>query len=342
MPRLHQLITEIAGALTNLFEVPAAILAGTRRQRLELGRCIVFLTEPPQRFRLRGSVLVWRLDFAAKGTLIFCVKCISAGDFGKTDLWLALLALEINSHIAVAVDILGDVTIKTDTTLVAQPDLHHRSSHSFLGPAASSSAANASSSLIRSHTFRPSMRFGRGIRPSPTISSNFVTPTPIYSAAWTRERPRGASEGGKQLTEFRTMQLDSLIHCGSIHPPCAVAIGRRVLQDRPLAMINSLRRLASHLKVTFQRLLRHSPRSWPIISARAGWPIRRWGIGCELARTRAIGPQIVKLLSTCAGGSRRSASYLVTHAGISANSSCSSCWVLVSSPRKARLPMKLW
>src|SRR5215469_12071581 len=229
MPRLHQLITEIAGALTNLFEVPAAILAGTRRQRLELGRCIVFLTEPPQRFRLRGSVLVWRLDFAAKGTLIFCVKCISAGNFGKADLSLALLALEINSHIAVPVDILDDVTIKTDTTLVAQPDLHHRSSHSFLGPAASSSAANASSSLIRSHTFRPSMRFGLGIRPSSTISSNFVTPTPIYSAAWTRERLRGASESGKQLTEFRTIRLDSLIDCGSLHSQCAVA---RLSQDR--------------------------------------------------------------------------------------------------------------
>src|SRR6516164_3071791 len=168
MPRPHQPVAEIAGALTNLFEVPAAILAGTRRKRLELGRRIVFLTEPPQRFRLHGSVLVWRLDFATKGTLIFCVKCISAGDFGKTDLWLALLALEINSHIAVAVDILDDVPIKTDTTLVAQPDLHHRPSHSFLGPAASSSAANASSSFMRSHTVRPSIRFGFGIRPSTT------------------------------------------------------------------------------------------------------------------------------------------------------------------------------
>src|SRR5215831_8259519 len=176
MPRLHQPIAEIAGALTNLFEVPAAVLAGTRRKRLELGRRIVFLTEPPQRFRLHGSVLVWRLDFAAKGTLIFCVKCIGAGNFGKADLSLALLALEINSHIAVPVDILDDVTIKTDTTLVAQPDLHHRSSHSFLGPAASSSAANASSSLIRSQTFRPSMRFGLGIRPSRSPQSRRAPP----------------------------------------------------------------------------------------------------------------------------------------------------------------------
>src|SRR5215471_8758666 len=239
MPRLHQPVAEIAGALTNLFEVPAAILAGTRRKRLELGRRIVFLTEPPQRFRFSGSVLVWGLDFAAKGTLIFCVKCISAGNFGKADLSLALLALEINSYITVAIDILDDVTIKTDTTLVAQPDLHHKASHSFFCPASSSRAANASSSFIRSQTHRPSMRFGLGIRPSSTISSNFVTPTPIYSAAWTRERPRGASEGGKQLTEIRTMRLDSLIHCGSIHPPCAVAIGRGVLQDRPLAMNNS-------------------------------------------------------------------------------------------------------
>src|SRR5215469_10501603 len=212
MPRLHQLITEIAGALTNLFEVPAAILAGTRRQRLELGRCIVFLTEPPQRFRLRGSVLVWRLDFAAKGTLIFCVKCISAGNFGKADLWLALLALEINSHIAVPVDILDDVTIKTDTTLVAQPDLHHKASHSFFCPASSSSAANASSSFIRSQTFLPSMRFGLGIRPSPTISSNFVMPTPISSAAWTRERPRGASESGKLVDGVPSHSAASAVH----------------------------------------------------------------------------------------------------------------------------------
>src|SRR5215470_15255265 len=93
----------------------------------------------------------------------------------------------------------------------------------------SSSASNASSSFIRSQTHRPSMRFGRGIRPSATISSNFVTPTPIYSAAWTRERPRGASEGGKQLTEFRTIRLDSLIDCGSLHSQCAVA---RLSQDR--------------------------------------------------------------------------------------------------------------
>src|SRR5215470_4437765 len=200
MPRLHQLVAEVAGALTNLFEIPAAILAGTRRQRLELGRCIVFLTEPPQRFRLRGSVLVWRLDFAAKGTLIFCVKCIGAGNFGKSDLSLALLALEINSHIAVAVDILDDVTIKTDTTLVAQPDLHHKASHSFFCPASSSSAANASSSFIRSHTHRPSMRFGLGIRPSPTISSNFVAPTPIYSGGLdAREAARG--KRGRQATD---------------------------------------------------------------------------------------------------------------------------------------------
>jgi hypothetical protein len=43
------------------------------------------------------------------------------------------------------------------------------------------------------------MRLGLGIRPSSTISSNFVTPTPIYLALCARERPRGASDGGKQL-----------------------------------------------------------------------------------------------------------------------------------------------
>src|SRR4029077_14575501 len=105
------------------------------------------------------------------------------------------------------VDILSEEPINADAALIAELDLHHKSSHSFFGPATSSSAANPSSSFIRSHTLRPSMRFGLGIRPSPTISSNFVTPTPIYSAAWTRERPRGASERGKLPTVFRTIYL---------------------------------------------------------------------------------------------------------------------------------------
>jgi hypothetical protein len=51
------------------------------------------------------------------------------------------------------------------------------------------------------------MRLGLGIRPSSTISSNFVTSTPIYSAACARDKPRGGSEGGKQLDEFASIDL---------------------------------------------------------------------------------------------------------------------------------------
>src|SRR5215472_8668531 len=228
--RFHHGVPEIAGAPTNLFEDPAPHLAGALSERLEFGRSVILLAQPTHRPRHRGSVLVGRgrPHFATERTLIFGVKRLGAGPLAKADLWLSCSA-EINSHIAVAVNILDDVTIKTDTTLVAQTDFHHKASHSFFCPASSSSAANASSSFIRSQTHRPSMRFGRGIRPSATISSNLVTPTPIYSAAWTRERPRGASEGGKQLTEFRTIRLDSLIDCGSLHSQCAVA---RLSQDR--------------------------------------------------------------------------------------------------------------
>src|SRR5580700_7250672 len=163
--------------------------------------------------------------------MIFRVERRRAGHLEEADLSLPL-APEIDSHIAVPVDILDDEPIEAGTTLVAEPDFHSLS-HS-LFEASLSSASNASSSLIRSQTVRPSIRFGLGIRPSPTISSNFVTPTPMYSAAWTRERPRGARERGKLLTVFRTIGLCRRIdHCGSLRllEP-AVAIGEAALDCR--------------------------------------------------------------------------------------------------------------
>jgi hypothetical protein len=54
------------------------------------------------------------------------------------------------------------------------------------------------------------MRFGLGIRPSLTISSNLVAPTPMYSAACIRDRPRGARDGGRQLTEFRLTEIGAI------------------------------------------------------------------------------------------------------------------------------------
>src|SRR5216683_1051328 len=237
VPRLHCREPEIAGALTNGFEDPAPDLAGARRERLERGGRVILLAQPTHCLRHRGSALACgrRFQFAAKGTLIFRVKGRRAGHLGEADLWLPF-SPKINSHIAVPVDILDEEPIIADAAVIAQPDLH-RSSHSFFGPATSSSAANPSSSFIRSHTLRPSMRFGLGIRPSPTISSNFVTPTPIYSAAWTRESPRGARERGKLLRVFRTIDLCRRIdHCGSLRlPEPAVAIGEAALDCRSRA-----------------------------------------------------------------------------------------------------------
>jgi hypothetical protein len=47
----------------------------------------------------------------------------------------------------VPVDILDEEPTNADAALVAESDLHHKSSHSFFVPAASSSAANAASSF---------------------------------------------------------------------------------------------------------------------------------------------------------------------------------------------------
>jgi hypothetical protein len=52
------------------------------------------------------------------------------------------------------------------------------------------SASKARSSARRSHTFRPSILTGAGMRPSATSSSNFVAETPIYIADSSRDRPR--------------------------------------------------------------------------------------------------------------------------------------------------------
>src|SRR5271166_436960 len=220
--RLHCREPEIAGAPANIFKDSPTDFAGGRREQLEGGGRVILLAQPPHCPRHSNSLpACWNpFQFAAKGALIFSIKSHRAGHLGEADLWLPF-APEINSHIAVPVDILDDVSIEADATLVAQPNLHHKASHSFLGPPSSSSASNASSSLIRSHTMRPSIRFGLGIRPSSIISSNFVTPTPMYSAAWARDRPRGTREGGKQLTEFRTIGLPRLTYCGPLLPKSA-------------------------------------------------------------------------------------------------------------------------
>src|SRR6516165_5739137 len=208
MRGVHHAIAKAPGALANLFEDSASNLAGARSERLKCGRSIVLLAQPTHCPKHRWTVAARRRwsHFATERALIFLFKRISAGILREANFSLSL-APEINSYIAVSVDVLDKKSIETDTALIAQPNLHHRSSHSFFAPAASSSASNASSSLIRSHTRRPSIRLGLGIRPSSTIASNFVTPTPIYSAAWARERPRGASESGKRLPVFRTIAL---------------------------------------------------------------------------------------------------------------------------------------
>jgi hypothetical protein len=65
----------------------------------------------------------------------------------------------------------------------------------------SGKSENADSIRSRSHITRPSTRLGRGIRPSATISSNLVAPTPTYRAASSRDRPRG----GYAMESIRVM-----------------------------------------------------------------------------------------------------------------------------------------
>src|SRR3984893_11079908 len=119
---------------------------------------------------------------ATESALIFLFKFIRAGSFGETDFSLPL-APEINTHIAMAINILDHEAIMAVAAVVAQTDLHHKPSHSFFGAVGASKASKASSSNTLSHTIRPSICFGLGIRPSLTISSNFVPPPPTYSAA---------------------------------------------------------------------------------------------------------------------------------------------------------------
>jgi hypothetical protein len=140
--------------------------------------------------------LLWADFSSPRNARWYSVSKASVPGIWRTHFWVPF-ALEINSHIAVSVDILVEKSVEADTAFVPEPNLHHKSSYSFFGPASSSGASNAASILSRSQTRRPSMRFGRDIRPSSTISSNFVAPTPIYSAAWTRERSRGASDSGR-------------------------------------------------------------------------------------------------------------------------------------------------
>src|ERR1700730_14993902 len=112
---------------------------------------------------------------ATESALIFLFKFVRAGSFGETDFSLPL-APEINTHITMAINILDHEAIMAVAAPVAQTDLHHKPSHSFfgaVGASASSKASKASSSNNLSHTIRPSICFGLGIRPSLTISSNF-------------------------------------------------------------------------------------------------------------------------------------------------------------------------
>jgi hypothetical protein len=62
-------------------------------------------------------------------TRVFFVEGIRAGH--RRDGSSAALTSEINSHVAAPVDILDEVSIEATATLIAQSDLHHKSSHSF-------------------------------------------------------------------------------------------------------------------------------------------------------------------------------------------------------------------
>jgi len=69
---------------------------------------------------------------------------------------------------------------------------HVNSFHGFVSRVAppSGKPSNASSSMRRSHTLRPSMRFGGGILPSLTISSNLVGLTDVSSVTNATEATR--------------------------------------------------------------------------------------------------------------------------------------------------------
>src|SRR5262249_5588368 len=67
------------------------------------------------------------------------------------------------------------------------------------------SASNATSKSRTSHTLRASIRFGPGIRPSRTSSSNLVAEIPMYIAASSRERPRRGMGRTQDSTAERVM-----------------------------------------------------------------------------------------------------------------------------------------
>src|SRR5690242_18911990 len=131
------------------------------------------------------------------GQLIFGLKFRATGDRGEADLRLASAGAVVDPHVAMPINVLRDLAVFPPARAVAHLDLHSPF-HSFRA-SLSSSAAKASSSFIRSQIVRPSIRFGFGIRPSSTISSNLVVPTPTYSADCTRDRPRGGRLSGRQL-----------------------------------------------------------------------------------------------------------------------------------------------
>src|SRR5215471_6550259 len=59
-----------------------------------------------------------------------------------------------------------------------------------------------------SQTFRPSIRFGEGIRPSATIRSNLVGEMPMYIAASSRESPRRGM--GRTAERFVERDIDAV------------------------------------------------------------------------------------------------------------------------------------
>ena len=197
--RLDVLAFEAVGRLAAMvFAEPledAAIgLLRIRSQDLELGRGIVFRDKRVDRTSdgvLRANPL--RRFGAAQGCIIGFPEPFYTGTAGKRSAFAALLA-ELPAQFSMTVAIAACVR-----RLRLHPDTL---SHGFgvsLSPPSTGRALKASSSCWRSQTLRPSIRRGFGMRPSSTIRSNFVTPTPTNSEATTRDNPRGARLTGRLL-----------------------------------------------------------------------------------------------------------------------------------------------
>src|SRR6056297_300168 len=105
---------------------------------------------------------------------------------------------------------------------IFQTHLHVHLSQGFsLDWSFASSSSNARSTAIRSHTVRPSIRLGFGIRPSCTKASNFVMPIPMYSAASARLNPRrnGAGQSSNCVGRVWFTGLALSLHFGEVGKP---------------------------------------------------------------------------------------------------------------------------